>query len=178
MAFNRENLTAVANTLKSGVVPVLYVYFNEANDTVTTSGFFTDNRLVVGDQIDVVASDYTARVKYRVSAVSEGAATIVLLSTDALVGGVQTLTGAGAVDVTNAVTLVVTTGANALTLADGVDGQVKKIVMKTDGGDGTLTPAHFGSGSTITFNDAGDSVTLLFVNAKWYVTSNVGATVA
>ena len=42
--------------------------------------------------------------------------------------GVQTLTGAGAVDVTNPITHIVTTGVNALTLADGVEGQTKYIV--------------------------------------------------
>lgn len=80
----------------------------------------------------------------------------------------QTLTGAGAVNVTTSITWLVTNAANALTLADGAEGQVKYIIMKTDGGDGTLTPSHFGNGSTITFNDAGDSANLLFTNGNWY----------
>ena len=41
--------------------------------------------------------------------------------------------------------------------------------MITDGGGGTLTPTNFGSGSTITFNDAGDTATLLFTNSKYYL---------
>lgn len=80
----------------------------------------------------------------------------------------QTLTGAGAVNVTSKVTWVVTTGANALTLAAGVEGQEKFIVMKTDGGDGTLTPAALGNGTTITFDDAGDSAHLVYTNSAWY----------
>ena len=80
----------------------------------------------------------------------------------------QTLTGAGAVNITSSITWLVTNAANALTLADGAEGQIKYIIMKTDGGDGTLTPANFGNGSTITFNDVGDSAHLLFTNAKWY----------
>lgn len=80
----------------------------------------------------------------------------------------QTLTGAGAVNLTTKITWLVTTGANALTLADGTEGQTKQIIMKTDGGDGTLTPTNLGNGTTITFNDAGDSANLLFTNAKWY----------
>jgi hypothetical protein len=90
----------------------------------------------------------------------------------------QTLTGAGAVDVTSAITWVVTTGANALTLADGVEGQTKYIVMKTDGGDGTLTPSNFAQGTTITFNDVGDSAQLLFTNASWHIVGSYGVTVA
>ncbi|MCB1712433.1 MAG: hypothetical protein KDH96_08135 [Candidatus Riesia sp.] len=82
--------------------------------------------------------------------------------------GVQTLTGAGAVDLISPITHLVTTGANALTLADGEEGQIKYIVMKTDGGDGTLTPTNLGNGSTLTFDDAGDSAHLLFTNGNWY----------
>lgn len=83
-------------------------------------------------------------------------------------GTAQTLTGAGAVNVTSSITHVVTTGADALTLADGVEGQRKFIVMKTDGGDGTLTPTNLGNGTTITFDDVGDSADLLFTNAAWH----------
>lgn len=91
---------------------------------------------------------------------------------------VQSLSGAGAVNVTTGLTKLTTTGADALTLADGVDGQMKAIIMIVDGGDGTLTPTNFGNGTTITFNDAGDSCLLMFTNAKWYVVSNNGCTVA
>lgn len=81
----------------------------------------------------------------------------------------QTLTGAGAVDITSAITHVVTTAADALTLADGTEGQRKFIVMKTDAGDGTLTPTNLGNGSTITFDDVGDSSDLIFTNAAWHM---------
>lgn len=93
-------------------------------------------------------------------------------------GTVTALSGAGAIPITHQVVKVTTTGANALTLADGADGQRLSIVMVTDGGDGTITPANFGNGSTITINDAGDSVSLVFTNSKWYITSNSGCTVA
>jgi hypothetical protein len=90
----------------------------------------------------------------------------------------QTLTGAGAVALTTYATLLVTTGANALTLAAGVDGQRKLIKMKTDGGDGTLTPNSLQGGTTITFNDAGDFVELVYLDGKWNIVVNSGATVA
>jgi len=90
----------------------------------------------------------------------------------------QTLTGAGAVDITSAITWIVTTGTNALTLADGVEGQTKMIVMKTDGGDGTLTPANFAQGTSIAFDAVGDSVSLLFTNAAWHVMGGRGYAIA
>lgn len=83
---------------------------------------------------------------------------------------VQTLTGAGAVDLTHRVTHVVSTGANALTLADGSEGQRKTIVMITDAGDATLTPTNFAGNpsNTITFNDVGDTAELFFTNGSWH----------
>lgn len=79
----------------------------------------------------------------------------------------QTLTGAGAVNLTTKSTLIVTTGANALTLADGVEGQEKFLVMKTDGGAGTLTPTNLYNGTTLTFDDVGDSAHLVFTDSQW-----------
>lgn len=93
-------------------------------------------------------------------------------------GTPQTLTGAGAVSLITYATLLVTTGANALTLAAGVNGQKKLIKMKTDGGDGTLTPSLLQGGTTITFNDAGDFVELVYLDGKWNILTNSGATVA
>lgn len=104
---------------------------------------------------------------------------------DLLFGGIlrssgtpQTLTGAGAVNLTTFATLLVTTGANALTLAAGSEGQFKFIRMKTDGGDGTLTVTNLQGGTTLTFNDAGDFVLLYYLDAKWHIIVNSGATLA
>lgn len=96
----------------------------------------------------------------------------------ALVGSVQALAAAGAVNLTTRTTTIATSGAIALTLADGVSGQEKVISMITDGGDATLTPAHMQGGTTITFNDVGDTVTLVFVGTKWAIIGNTGASVA
>ena len=94
-------------------------------------------------------------------------------------GTVQALSGAGAVDITSLITQVTTTGADALTLANGANGQIKIITMVADGGDGTLTPTTFANGSTITFNDVGDSVLLVYNSTGgWAAVSNVGCTIA
>jgi len=96
-----------------------------------------------------------------------------------ITGGVQSLSGAGAVDIVNLVTEVTTTAADALTLADGTVGQIKIITMIADGGDGTLTPTTFANGTTITFDAVNETVCLLFANTiGWVVVSNSGATVA
>ena len=98
----------------------------------------------------------------------------------AIRGGVQSLSGAGAVDLTNLVTELTTTGANALTLADGTtSGQIKIINMIVDGGDGTLTPTTFANGTNITFDAVAESATLVWNSTiGWIATSVQGATIA
>ena len=100
----------------------------------------------------------------------------------AVVGSVQALSGPGAVNVSTMTTAFTSTGTgDALTLADGVAGQLKAIVYvaETAGADtGVLTPANFGNGTTITFNAVGESVLLQFLGTDWWIVSNNGATVA
>lgn len=79
----------------------------------------------------------------------------------------DTRTGAGAISLNSRSTIIVTTGANALTLADGYESQEKYLVMKTDAGDGTLTPTNLYNGTTLTFNDVGDSAHLKFMDGQW-----------
>ena len=84
----------------------------------------------------------------------------------------QTLTGAGAINATTSITLLVTTGANALTIADGlVEGQIKYIVMKGDGGAGTLTGSNL-VGTNIIFDTVGEGHTLIWTDSKWYSLSS------
>ena len=94
--------------------------------------------------------------------------------------GVQTLTGSGSTEVVNltdTVTLLVTTGGSqAFSLADGVEGQIKIISMKTDGGSGIVTPANFVNGTRITFDDVEDTVTLLYQSTGWVALARQNAT--
>lgn len=99
-------------------------------------------------------------------------------SVPGLIGTVQPLTGAGAVNLTTMTTAWTTTAADAGTLANGSNGQIKTIVMVAHGGDGTLTPANLAGGTTITFNAVGDSVLLQFLSTDWFVISNNGCVVA
>lgn len=94
------------------------------------------------------------------------------------VGGIQALSGAGAANVTQLTTALTTTGADAITLANGTAGQLKIITQIVDGGDGTLDAATSTGWSTITFDAVGDSVTLQFhTTLGWMVVSNFNATV-
>ena len=167
-----------------------------ASSNVTINSDATDSDFVVsnddeeafrvdGANREVVINEASGQTDFRAETNSYSTALLVDASADnvqinatPVFGLTQSLSGAGAVDVVSAITEVVTTGANALTIGAGVEGQIKFIVMKTDGGDGTLTPASFTGGSTITFNDVGDSVLLLFTNSSWFLIANNGCTVA
>ena len=93
--------------------------------------------------------------------------------------GTQSLSGAGAVDITNAFTSLTTSGvAQALTLANGVVGEVKVIVHTVDGGSALLTPTTPLGFATITFTAAGDSVTLIYTAAGWAILASRGVTIA
>jgi len=93
------------------------------------------------------------------------------------VHGVQNVSGAGAISLAETVTLLTTTGTNAYTLADGVEGQIKIISMKVNGGDGTVTPTNFVNGTSIVFNNVEDTVTLLYQTTGWVLLARQNATV-
>ena len=111
-----------------------------------------------------------------------GVATATSLATGPVFGTIQSVSGPGAIDITSLTTSFTSSGTgDALTLADGAAGQIKTIVYVAQiaGTDtGILTPANLGSGTTITFNDVGDSVQLQYIGTNWWVISAFGAVVA
>lgn len=94
-------------------------------------------------------------------------------------GPTEVLSGPGAIGIDSYHTLWSTTAANAGTLDDAITGgQLKKITMGTDSGDGTLTPttANF---TTVTFTTTGGYVVLMWVPVTgWQVIEAVSVTVA
>ena len=112
---------------------------------------------------------------------STGAITTDAIYNATIRGGVQTLSGAGAANLTDLITeLTTAAGAAAVTLADGsTSGQIKIINHIVDGGGtATVTPTTFANGTTIAFDAVGESVTLVWNSTVgWVATSVNGATV-
>jgi hypothetical protein len=139
----------------------------------------------LNDTIDIAKHDASAKgLKLGGTLVTATAAELNSLDASA---STETVTGAGAISITTAYTSLVTTGANALTLAaPGASSlpRLKVIHMTTDGGDGTLASTNIvgqSSGTTsITFNDAGDYLVLVAVPGlnKWSVLKEGGVTAA
>jgi hypothetical protein len=94
----------------------------------------------------------------------------VVLEDKLVMGGTpQSLSAGGAISIATSVTKISSPDANGtLTIADGVDGQIKIIIMQSNIGSHTMTiNANIGH-SSIVFNSAGDTATLMFMGTVWY----------
>uniref|UniRef100_A0A6M3KJZ7 Uncharacterized protein n=1 Tax=viral metagenome TaxID=1070528 RepID=A0A6M3KJZ7_9ZZZZ len=97
---------------------------------------------------------------------------------------VQAATEAGVAAVGKMTTFLVSDGdadndEDTFSLADGVAGQIKYVVFKTDtdGADSVnITPAN-GSFTDILFDTPGEGATLMFDGTNWHVVSNNGGTI-
>ncbi len=111
-----------------------------------------------------------------------GVATATSVATGPIFGTIQSLSGPGAIDITSLTTAFTSTGTgNALTLANGAQGQLKTIIYIAEAAGsntGVLTPTNLGGATTITFNAVGDSVILQFAGTDWWVIGLRGAVVA
>ena len=81
-------------------------------------------------------------------------------------------------NVTSAITEVnATSSTGAISLADGADGQIKTFINVSTSGTNNvvITPTNLRGGSTITLDAEGETVTLLFKNAKWNIIASHGS---
>jgi hypothetical protein len=108
--------------------------------------------------------------KVTVSNLFGGIPVPVVLEDDLVLGGtVQTLSAGGAISISNLVTKITSpSGAGTLTIADGTEGQIKVVVMVSNTGGHALTISANIGHSSIVFNSAGDTATLIFLAGNWY----------
>lgn len=141
---------------------------NIATDSAGTSGFFAPSN-------GSIAYSGGGTERFRIAATT-GLATFAF----AVATSSTTLSGAGAIPITTSLVKYTSTGVSqALSLANGVDGQRLTIVHDVDGGSGVLTPTTKTGFSTVTFTNAGDTVTLVYVTTRgWMVTGSYLATIA
>jgi len=91
---------------------------------------------------------------------------------------VENITGGGALSLTTSASIISTTGTEAYTLADGtVEGHVKIISMKVDGGNATVTPDNYINGTSILFNNVNDTIVLMWHSTGWVQLARQNATV-
>lgn len=183
---NKFNVTASSgNTTTAGTLGVtgdLAVNTNKfnvtaANGNTTAAGTLsaTGDFAINTNKFQVTASSGNTTVAGTLGV------TGLTTATGGIAGGVQTLSGAGAVNVTTLATAFTSTATgNALTLADGTNGQMKTVVYVAEaaGADtGVLTPTNRIGYASVTLNAVGDSVTLQFVGTAWAILAVNGATI-
>jgi hypothetical protein len=151
------------------------IYIEQNVPNIQSDGLNTLKATTLGSTLAVTgASTFTGAIT------ANGGITGQVTGTGAFTGSTETVTGSGAVGVTTLTTKLNTTGGGTLTLANGVDGQVKVIVLTVDSGtDAVITPTTKTGFTTITLGDAGDGVTLVYTTTTgWICTGNNGAALA
>jgi hypothetical protein len=78
-----------------------------------------------------------------------------------------TRAGAGPIVTWKKFQFIETDSGDLLTLADGTEGQEIYLLMTVDLGNAILTPDNLANGSTLTFDDVGDSAHLVFMDGSW-----------
>ncbi len=106
--------------------------------------------------------------------IADGAVTNAKLGTDVIqvtpaITAQEEVVLTGAISVALFLTTMDTTAAaTGYTLAAGTEyGQLKKIVLRVDGGNATITGAFTGTNNTLTFADAGDFALLQWDGTDW-----------
>ena len=93
----------------------------------------------------------------------------------------DTRAGAGAVGVDKPVTFLTnTSGASALTIGNGTNGQIKILVCTVMGGGSMAFTSQSniqlgGGGTTLTFDSVGENAILMYVNSKWQLLAGTAA---
>ena len=91
-------------------------------------------------------------------------------------GAPQAITDAGAITVTEYATNITTTGAAAMTMADGTtNGQRKLVTLIVGAGAATITPTTLGNGTAVVLAATGDSAEFVWNTTDgWIAGSLVG----
>lgn len=82
---------------------------------------------------------------------------------------VENVTGGGALSTTTVVSFISTTGVESYSLADGVEGQEKIIIMKADGGNATVTPTNLVGFTSVRLTGVDNSFHLIYGSTGWNI---------
>lgn len=182
IAFNSTWPTAISQygqlTLEIDVANTSYNYTLPAEVDVGNAG-------IVGLSGQTLSFASTGKYQFTFGTYQNGSSVTVTESNSALKPFNNTsedLDNAAAASLSKTTSYFSTGGAETATLAAGVEGQIKVLAMKADGGDMVITVTNAGwktSGTgTITFDTIGDACTLQYVSGKWFCIGNNGCAFA
>lgn len=170
MAYNRAGLKFTGGRGQAFDEGKMFIYTSSVDTlgTILTASYFDS----ISNDLD---SEYLGIVKG-----TDGQMLVNMTSNGTVVShetSTQALSGAGAADVVTRTTHHTSTGADAVTLADGLYvGQIKVYILIVDGGTSVVTPANALGWTTLTCADAGDSATLQWTTGGWALIGQGGLT--
>ncbi len=82
---------------------------------------------------------------------------------------VENVSGGGALSLSTGVSFISTTGTEAYSLADGVEGQIKVIIMKARVGNATITPDNLVGWTSVRFTAVNNNVHLMYGSTGWNI---------
>tara|TARA_A100001515_G_C4515473_1_gene191610 strand:+ start:298 stop:666 length:369 start_codon:yes stop_codon:yes gene_type:complete len=82
---------------------------------------------------------------------------------------VENVTGGGALSTSTVVSFISTTGVESYTLADGIEGQQKIIIMKAHGGNATVTPTNLVGFTSVRLTGTNNNFHLLYGSTGWNI---------
>lgn len=173
MAFDIDNFKEVGGPGNSQDQGQVYSQFSDTDSlaTMLASGYLDDlaDKFKSGDSMIFSAADGCKLVKLLVAA---GVVSSVSMDNT---GVALAVTNPSAIAITHRSVDVTSSSATpSASLADGAIGQLITITLTVDDGTMVVTPATRNGYATITFADAGDSVTLEFKSVGWTVIGQGG----
>ena len=194
-----QELLGFTNLTSAGVSTSAGVHLYEENESMNILDIgpiylFTEQSVVPGDKVfyrhtskggntvigrvrkdaDVNTADEIQEATFESTTAAGALALVWLRGNESNLQLFESITAvaAGALSLVTLVSQFDTTlGAATSSLADGIEGQSKILELIVDGGDMVVTPANLFNGTTLTFNNVGDVVKLLFINSNWHVIS-------
>ena len=82
---------------------------------------------------------------------------------------VENVTGGGALSTSTVVSFISTAGTETYTLADGVEGQQKIIIMKARVGNATVTPTNLVGYTSVRLSGVNNNFHLLYGSTGWNI---------
>ena len=120
-----------------------------------------------------------ASKKVTVDTLFGNAGNVTLTGNIQIESNVQSLGAAGIIDLNIPITHLSSPASDGtLTIPTGVEGQIKILTMISDSGGTYTLYGNIANSSNVTFNNVGDTATLLYTNSKWNVIGGTADVVA
>ncbi len=166
---NATDATAAISLYNATNTEFDLINIDNANSSRVTNCKFGSTTTITGGTFAVDANSYKSLLAQTPTLTGSTISLLDGIIPDTTTAAQEEVTTTGAISIATFLTTIDTTaGATAYTLANGSKiGQVKKILLRVDNGDATVTGAFAGTNNTLTFSDAGEYALLQWNGTDW-----------